>query len=477
MLGPMTQTTQPQDAAPPGAAPPGTVQPAARSAPDLARAARRRALVADGSLAVAFVGLGIALGLHWVGRTEWIDGIHGQLVNELGRLAAIVGTYGSLMVLLLAARIPWLERVVGQDRLLAWHRRIAPWSLGLIGAHVVLTTLGYAMGSGIGLLDQAWEFLARTPWMLPALAGLVLMLVVGFSSMRVARARMTYETWWVTHLYAYLAVALAYLHQVRYGQAFVGHPWATRFWLALYVISLGSLVVFRWGLPLIRSLRHQLRVTKVVRESPDTVSVHLTGRRLDRLPGVGGQFYTWRFAVPGLWWQGHPYSVSAAPDGRSLRITVKDLGDHSAALARLKPGTRAFIEGPYGAMVAAHRLTDSVVLVAGGVGITPIRAVLDDLPADARVEVLYRAPRAEAVILSRELEHIAAARPDTRIRYLVGTRRQFPLDARWLAWLVPWVAQADVYVCGPPDMEQAVVEAAGVLGIPHERVHTESFTW
>ncbi len=456
---------------------PVEVVPAARPSSGRRRRAARSDLTVGAALALAGAGLGITLGLHIVGRTDWMEGLHGQLLNELGRLAALVGTYGSLLVLLLAARIPWLERAVGQDRLLAWHRRIAPWSLGLVAGHVVLNTIGYALGAGTGLLAQTWEFLSRTPWMLPALAGLALMLVVGFSSMRSARARMTYETWWVTHLYAYLAVVLAYLHQVRYGQAFVGNPWATRFWMGLYVVSLGSLVVFRWGLPIWRSLRHDLRVLRVVRESPDTVSVHLTGRHLDRLGGRGGHFFTWRFAGRGLWWQGHPYSLSSAPDGRTLRITVKDLGDHSAAMARLRPGTRAFIEGPYGTLTAATRHGDDVVLVAGGVGITPIRAILDDLPHDARVELLYRAPRPQSVVLHHELDAIAASRPHTRVRYLVGSRRQFPLDARWLVWLVPWIGQADLYVCGPDDLNDAMADAAATLGIPPGRVHIESFTW
>ncbi len=474
----MTQTLPPARATS-GAQAPATARAAARSTPNdpLRRAARRRQRVGDGAAALAALGLGIAVGLHLAGRTDWMPGISGQLLSELGRLTALVGTYGTLMILILAARIPWLERAIGHDRLISWHRTIAPWSLGLIGAHVGLTTLGYAMGAQVGFLTQTWDFVARTPWMLPALVGFVLMLVVGFSSARAARARMTYDTWWVTHLYSYLAIALAYLHQVRYGQAFVGHPWATRFWLGLYVLSLGSLVIFRWALPAVRSLRHQLRVSEVIRESPDTVSVYVTGRDLSALQARGGQFFNWRFAMRGMWWQGHPYSLSAAPDGQSLRITVKDLGDHSSALALLKPGTRAFIEGPYGTLTADARLTDAVVLVAGGVGITPIRAILDELPAHAHVEVLYRAPRTDGVILHRELDAIASARPNTRIRYLVGTRRQFPLDARWLVWLVPWVAHGDLYVCGPHDLERTVLDAAEVLGMPAERIHTESFTW
>jgi predicted ferric reductase len=412
-----------------------------------------------------------------VGRTPAITGVSGQWLNEIGRVAAIVGTYASLLVLLLAARIPWIEREIGQDRLLHWHRRIAPWALGLIGLHVVANTVGYALGARTGILSQLWEFLSATPWMLPALAGFVIMMVVGFSSARVARRRMKYETWWVVHLYAYIGVALAYLHQVLYGQTFVGHPWATRFWLGLYLLTVGSFLLFRVGMPVATNLRHQLRVSRVVRESADTVSVYITGRKLDRMAVRGGQFFNWRFAMPRMWWEAHAYSLSAAPNPHELRITVKDLGDHSSALARLRPGTRAFVEGPYGVFTADQCTSDRVVLVAGGVGVTPIRAILAELPATARVEVLYRAPRAEAVVLWQELDEIARTRPGTRVRYLVGNRRQFPLDARWLYTLVPWIQSADLYVCGPKDLNDSVAASARVLGIPAGRIHSEAFSF
>ena len=98
-----------------------------------------------------------------------------------------------------------------------------------------------------------------------------------------------------------------------------------------------------------RSLRHLLRVTSVSDEAAGVVSVYLTGRRLDRLGAEAGQFLNWRFLGRPGWTRANPYSLSAAPDGRSLRITAKALGDGSAAgCARLRPGTRALFEGPYG---------------------------------------------------------------------------------------------------------------------------------
>jgi len=447
------------------------VSPAATAA--ARRAPRNRA--ADVAVLVAGLGLGAVVGIQLVTSTGTSG--PGGLLTELGRWTGLVGTYLALVVIFLIARVPSLERAVGLDRMISWHRKLGPLALVLVAAHVVLITAGYAASAATTYLAQTWMFVADYPWLLPALAGFVLMLVAGLTSWRVARRQMTYETWWVTHLYFYLAIALAYLHQLQLGQPFVGHAWAYWFWVALYVAVFAPLLVFRVGMPLYRSMRHGLKVHAVVRENADTISVWIGGRDLHRLHARGGQFFGWRFLTRDRWWQSHPYSLSAAPDPRYLRITVKDLGDHSRGLAALRPGTRVVAEGPYGTFTAEARRTDRVVLVAGGVGIAPVRALLDDIPAHVEVEVLYRAPRAEALVLREELEAIARRRPGVRLRYLVGSRRDYPIDARTLTHLVPWFASGDVYTCGPDALVESVREAAHVLGMPDERVHDDSFSF
>jgi predicted ferric reductase len=327
-------------------------------------------------------------------------------------------------------------------------------------------------------LAQTWSFLTTYSWMPAAIAGFALMLVGGVTSWRVARRRMKYETWWVTHLYFYLAIALAYLHQVMYGQQFVDHAWARWIWIGMYVVTLALLLVFRVGAPIVHSLRMDLRVHAVQRESHDTVSVWIAGRGLDRFALRGGQFFGFRFLTRDAWWQSHPYSVSVGSSPHYLRITVKDLGDHSKSLENLRTGTRVVVEGPYGIFTADNRITDRVVLVGGGVGVTPVRAILDDLPADVQVDFLYRAHRTEDLVLRKELEKIAAARGGSmRLRYLVGSRRDYPINAKTLQHLVPDIAACDIYACGPGALVDAVVEAAHVLGMPEERIHHESFSF
>lgn len=428
---------------------------------------------------LAGLGLGAVIALHIATRPhgQVLGGGSGAVLTEIGRVTGLVGTYLSVLVVLLAARIPLIEREVGQDRLVRWHRILGPYAIWLIGAHVSFTLTGYAATVRVGVFAQLWQFVTQVRWMLPAVVGFWLFVLIGVTSYKQVRRRMKYEVWWVTHLYIYIGIVLAFMHQVEMGQAFATHRLAKVFWLALIGGSLGFLVLFRWVVPLARSRSTGLRVAQVVRESDDTISIWVSGKNLDRLHTKGGQFFAWRFMAPGLWWHAHPFSISASPRPDMLRITVRDLGDTSRALATLAEGTRVVAEGPYGVFTADSRHGEHVLLIAGGVGITPIRAVLEDLPEQVDVHLIYRVPDRKSLVLWEELDRIASTRPNTTVRYLVGSRREHPIDARTLAQMVPQVSRRDWYVCGPAPLVNAVRTAAEVLGVPAQRIHHEEFAF
>jgi ferredoxin-NADP reductase len=340
----------------------------------------------------------------------------------------------------------------------------------------VLITVGYAQGAAVGPLHELRILLTSYPDVLMASVAFGLLVMAGLSSFRAVRSKMTHETWWAVHLYTYLAIALAFSHQLADGVSFVGHPLSRLFWVAVWVATAGVVLVYRVVIPLWRTLYHRLRVVEVREEGPGVVSVICAGRHIERLPVVGGQFLQWRFLRPGLWWQAHPYSLSALPRPPYLRVTVKALGDFSESLANIPVGTRVAIEGPYGAVTASTRTGDKVLLVAAGVGVTPMRAVLEDLPSGVDAVVVLRATRAEEVIFEDEIASLIKARGG-RLHVLVGNRHEVRLDARHLAKLVPDIAGRDLYVCGPEGFSGRVAASARRLGVSKARIHEESFAF
>ena len=400
------------------------------------------------------------------------------IVQTISRFAALIGTYFALLGILLVSRIPWVERGVGHDRLITWHRKLGPWSLYLIGFHVLLITVGYAGQFQEKISGEFINILTTFSWMWAALAGFIFMITAGVTSYKKARAKLSYETWWTIHVSTYLAIALSFMHQILNGPMFISHPLNKAFWIFLYSAMVFCIIYWRIALPTYRSFRHGLKVEKIVIEGPNMVSVIMRGRDLDKLGAQGGQFFGWRFIAKGHALASHPYSLSAAPTAHYLRITVKDLGDHSRSLADLKPGTRVFMEGPYGAFTAGRASRKHVVLVGGGVGITPIRALMEEFRAGVQLDVIFRASNAEDLVLREEMDYLAAkSEGSIRIHYLVGSRKIHPMDAESLEALVPRFADSDIYICGPGPLVEAVRTAAKELGVPKNRFHDEAFAF
>jgi predicted ferric reductase len=408
-------------------------------------------------------------------------------ISALGRLTGLLASDLLLLQVLLMARVPLVERAFGQDRLARWHRWTGFTSFHLMVAHVVLITIGYAGAAHANAFAELWDMIVSYPGMLLATAGTALLIMVVVTSIRAARRRLRYESWHLLHLYAYLGVGLALPHQLWTGADFVAAPLSRAYWWTLYAVSAGAALVYRAGLPLWRNRRHRLVVSHVVPEGPGLTSVYLHGRRLDTLPVRAGQFFQWRFLDGPGWTRSHPYSLSATPRGDLLRITVKNLGDGSARTAALKPGTRALIEGPYGKLTGETYTGGPVLLLACGIGITPLLSLLGELPyRPGEATLVYRARTAAEVAFRDELDWYAAHR-GVRLVHLLGPRAGRPSwlpaefadhdDADALRRIAPWVAGSHVYICGPDTWTAAARAAARAAGVPAERLHTEQFAW
>lgn len=411
----------------------------------------------------------------------------GGAATSLGRLTGLIASDLLLLQVLLMARIPWVERSYGQDTLARRHRVIGFVSFWLMVAHVVLITVGYAQTGHGGVIAQAWTLVVTYPGMVLAAAGTALLVLVVVLSIRAARRRQRYETWHLIHLYAYLGVGLALPHQLWTGADFTASTPARLYWWTAYAATLGAVLVFRLGMPIWRSAYHRLQVAAVVPEAPGVVSVHIKGHHLDRLPVRAGQFFLWRFLDGPGWSRAHPFTLSAAPRSDLLRITVKDLGDGSSRAAALRSGTRVLIEGPFGLMTAAGRTRRKVLLMAAGVGITTMRALLDDLVSAAtETTLLYRVRNHDEVVFRTELDTYARHH-GVRVFYLDGSRpaRDSWLPARYahlsdldaLRWLIPDVSEHEAYLCGPPPWMNAARTTLREAGVGAGHIHIEEFAW
>lgn len=419
-------------------------------------------------------GLVIALGLSVESRAALASA--GGWPLAIARMSAFAGSYLLLVMVVLTARLPWLERTVGQDTLVRWHRTIAPYAVSLISLHVLSVVLGYSQMLQVTVLHMLWNFWVNYPDMLSASVGFALLMMAAVTSIRAARAKMRYESWWVVHLYTYLGLALAFTHQIRTGIMFLGHESTIRMWTTLWIATGVVIVVLRVGVPLVRNLHYDLRVASVTEEAPNVYSLTVTGKNIAKMAVSGGQFFQWRFVAKGLWWHSHPYSLSALPRPPFLRVTVKGIGDQSSAVAHLTPGTRVIVEGPYGVFTHHATTTSDVTLIAAGVGITPIRALLEDLPAHVNVNVIVRATRHVDVVHAREMKALVSMR-DGHYHEVIGSRDEVVFDETLIASLVPTIHANDVFVCGPSGFTDVVVGAVQRLGVPHERLHHESFTF
>ena len=435
-------------------------------------------LLASDVWAVGGFVVAVTLGL-WIrhGGLSTLLGGGVDTLRGLGQFTGFVAALAALGGLLLTARPAWLERRFGLDGMLAAHRWFGIVTVFSVAVHAIVDTWAWADATAVGFFGALGDLLTNESWMVAALVGTVLVVVIGLTSWRRIRATMSYETWYFVHTLGYLAVLLAFGHQLTLGTDIASDRVFWWWWVGLAATGAALVAWSRLG-AIVTSLTRPVRVTAVAREAHGIGSLHVNGPGLQAMRVAGGQFFIVRPLARGLWWQAHPFSVSAAPTDAGLRFTIKELGDDTPAFLRLRPGTRVLLEGPYGTFTADAAHGRKVVLVAGGVGVAPIRAILEDCRPDQEPVVVVRV-RHEADLAHRgELERLVAARGG-RLHVPTGPRELFvrndPFAPATLRAWIPDLADRHAFVCGPASLESAVMSGLRRAGMPVRHIHHEQF--
>lgn len=421
--------------------------------------------------------------MFWLSQSRDLlqDGGMVNLMTALGRLAGLAAAVMILTQFFFMGRMPWLERVFGLDRLSRIHHTNGKWGIILLLLHPLLLITAGAEFTQRSLAEHYVWMIQNVDDIVQASLALWLFIAVVFTSLAIVRKKFRYESWYAVHLMSYAGVFFAFGHQIELGHTITSSNLFYGYWLTLYTIVFGSHFAFRFALPLYRYWKHTFIVDRVVRENYSTVSIYITGQHVEQFPVRAGQFMIFRFLSKSLWWQAHPFSLSMLPNGKELRITVKALGDFTSSLPNILPGTRVFIDGPYGVFTSLFATQPKSLLIAGGIGITPVRSLAEDLAQHHHdVALVYANRRAEDVVFKDELDQLTAKHHVTVHHLLSDGHAPFAtagrLDETTLKTLVPDVHDREVFLCGPGPMMDAVVRALTALGVPRMNIHFEKFS-
>lgn len=412
----------------------------------------------------------------WRGSSAlFADGSLDGWLIALGRLFGLCLQIGLLVQLILISRLPFVERAYGFDRLNRVHRTLGYVLVASVILHPVMLVVGYAMASGVSLTAQFLDFLSTWDEVASAVGGLTLLIIGGIVSAPKIKKFMEYGTWHLGHLLMYLAVWLVFEHQFNSEDVSAGP--AYYYWYALNYSVFGILIIHRFLRPLIISLRHRFYIEKIVAESADVTSVYLTGRAMDRFSFKSGQFIHVCFRAPGFR-EPHPFSLSMAPDGKHLRLSIKSSGDFTSRIKDLKHGTEALLEGPFGRFTEDAAVKSKYLFIAGGIGITPIRSMVESLSergADFKLIHGIKTP-ADATFLEEFLGMGVVPNYIYSENAPVGCRAGF-VDAKSIQDLAPDYRERDIYVCGPPIMTDKIVNVLKTMAVPLSQIHFERFSY
>jgi predicted ferric reductase len=402
--------------------------------------------------------------------------------EELGKALALTAFMIAALQGVLAARFKIMERPFGLDLMLRYHRHMGLLALGLLIVHPVVIAAAEGEWSLLYSLSLPWYiWVGKITLLLTALLVLV--------SVFQLRLGLKYEKWRLGHnVVAPLILVGGFTHSIVVGNDFYVKP-LLYFWILALAVAV---IVFAY---------HRLiRTAMVRRRTWEVVDVSQTADRVWTVklqPPEGesvfdyypGQFQFITFFSDALPVEEHHWTISSSPtESGFVTSTIKELGDFTADVGRLKPGDRAAVHAPFGRF--SHRLYPDEpqrVFIAGGIGITPVRSMLRymaDSSADAPATLIYANQTEGDVAFRSELDDIGRAER-INVVHVLGeppegwTGESGYVDRNMIERLVgpDEIGRTYFYLCGPPGLIDAVLKALGELGVPDDRIHLEIFSF
>jgi predicted ferric reductase len=425
-----------------------------------------------------FINLGVVFYFWYQGSASFIkEGTFAGILIALGRITGLLAEFFILLQLVLIARIRWIEKQFGHDEFTALHRTVGTYLILLMIAHPILLSMGWGAMTESTYWSQFLSFVTDWRDVLNALIGLIIFGIATTLSLTMFKKKLKYERWHFTHLFIYIAIALAFSHQTNTGDMARGA--ALYYWLTINFVVFGLMLLFRFLRPFFLFFRHRFKISKIEAESPDVWSVYVEGRNLHKFNFEAGQFAIINFLKKGMW-SSHPFSFSSAPNGQYVRFTIKALGDFTSRIKELPIGTKVIIDGPLGTFTESKSKTNRFLFIAGGVGITPITGMIDSLTKKGirDIVLLYCVRTAAQIPFQKILDSLPI-----KTFYLIsdgvvnegGCFISGRIDGDKIKKFAPDFLERDVFFCGPPVMNGPVLGTLSKMGVPKDRIHFERF--
>ena len=422
--------------------------------------------------------LGIICIFWWDGSGSLFQGTRSDILIATARISGLLSVFFVLLQLILIGRVKWLEHVYGLDKLSHAHHLTAFLSIFFIFIHALFVTSGYALGSSVGFFGQISNFINYFE-LLPAMVAMSLFTLVFVSSLVIVFKKLKYEIWYLVHLFSYLAILLAFEHQMELGGDFIGNTYFRIYWISLYTFTLGNLFFYRFFLPAYNFYKHRFTVEKIEQENATTTSIYISGKNLNKFKYNAGQFAIWKFLDKQRFLQAHPFSFSSNPNDNLLRITVKNLGDFTSKMSEIKIGTKVVVDGPHGIFTTKRTKNRKLAFIAGGVGITPIHSILSNMDQNYQ-SILFNCTRTtQDIIFQKEIPKLKEK--NIKIITVLSAEENNQaengyMDQEKIKRLAPDYLERDFYVCGPKPMMQIVVKELIKLGIAKNKIYFEKFS-
>jgi len=290
----------------------------------------------------------------------------------------------------------------------------------------------------------------------------------------------------ILHNVMVIAVILVFIHVMLSYSA--KNTLVKAVYIAYFGIAIGfylyNKVIMRYF------LSHKFIVESVTMDSASMRTITMTPVNKKIFQYLPGQFGFIRIQGEGISGEEHPFSLTSEPTNKeTISMTIKNLGDWTADIQRIKPGSRAFVTAPYGRFSPLLYPKDkAVVMIAGGVGITPMLSILryfNKNDKERKVMLFWGINGMNEMIVPDEFMAFQQSMKNFTLVPVVARQEDYDgekgfitpeLLERLIGNYIGSMQDAQYYICGPAIMQSKVIKGLRSKGISKKHIHFESFS-